>query len=227
MIKAFFDLQHQQRRLAVRRLRTSTPRSIGARARADGAPSRTSRRRPDIEVVRVAIVSPENAERGGHSVRFVEKGVAMGKSARSRALRTARPCGSSASRDRCRADTGARSVAPRAFEPVEVKNTVFQEIEDIVEPEAPSWLQHLTCPSRCFANGEASGRLHRNPLLSPVDKMPLVRSSRVRRPRMRCWPRSSTTLQIRRPGSSSTTAVGFFTSRVIGTFINRGSRGCR
>ena len=107
------------------------------------------------------------------------------------------------------------------FENQELKHKVFQEIEDIVEPNAILGSNTSTMPITGLATeGEAPGRLHRHPLLSPVDKMPLGGDHQGREDSDEALARCSTT-----PWRSARPIVvndsrGFFTSRVIGTFIN-------
>ncbi|HMS75517.1 3-hydroxyacyl-CoA dehydrogenase NAD-binding domain-containing protein, partial [Gordonia sp. (in: high G+C Gram-positive bacteria)] len=86
-----------------------------------------------IEVV-LKDVSLENAERGkGYSVKLVEKGVAKGKLSQEKGdelLARITPT------EKAEDFKGVDLVIEAAFESVEVKNKVFQEIEDIVEPDA-------------------------------------------------------------------------------------------
>ncbi|MFT3660817.1 MAG: 3-hydroxyacyl-CoA dehydrogenase NAD-binding domain-containing protein [Gordonia sp. (in: high G+C Gram-positive bacteria)] len=117
---------------------------------------------------------------------------------------------------------GVDLVIEAAFESVEVKNKVFQEIEDIVDPEAVLGSNTSTLPITGLAEGVKKPEnfigIH---FFSPVDKMPLVE--------IICGEKTDDailakvidyTLQIRKTPIVVNDSRGFFTSRVIGTFIN-------
>ena len=117
---------------------------------------------------------------------------------------------------------GVDLVIEAAFESVEIKNKVFQEIEDVVEPDAVLGSNTSTLPITGLAEGVKKPEnfigIH---FFSPVDKMPLVE--------IICGAKTDDailakvidyTLQIRKTPIVVNDSRGFFTSRVIGTFIN-------
>ena len=113
-------------------------------------------------------------------------------------------------------------VIEAVFENQELKHKVFQEIEDIVGAERDLGSNTSTMP----ITGLAAGVKRQDDFIgihffSPVDKMPLVRSSAAKKPPMRRWPGCSTvTLAISKTPIVVNDSRGFYTSRVIGTFIN-------
>ncbi|MEP9392094.1 3-hydroxyacyl-CoA dehydrogenase NAD-binding domain-containing protein [Gordonia sp. VNQ95] len=117
---------------------------------------------------------------------------------------------------------GVDLVIEAAFESVEVKNKVFQEIEDIVEPDAILGSNTSTLPITILAQGvkrqEDFIGIH---FFSPVDKMPLVEIIRGEKTSDAVLAKViDYTLQIRKTPIVVNDSRGFFTSRVIGTFIN-------
>jgi 3-hydroxyacyl-CoA dehydrogenase/enoyl-CoA hydratase/3-hydroxybutyryl-CoA epimerase len=117
---------------------------------------------------------------------------------------------------------GVDLVIEAAFESVEVKNKVFQEIEDIVEPNAILGSNTSTLPITILAQGvkrqEDFIGIH---FFSPVDKMPLVEIIRGEKTSDEVLAKViDYTLQIRKTPIVVNDSRGFFTSRVIGTFIN-------
>ncbi|WLP88899.1 3-hydroxyacyl-CoA dehydrogenase NAD-binding domain-containing protein [Gordonia sp. NB41Y] len=117
---------------------------------------------------------------------------------------------------------GVDLVIEAAFESVEVKNKVFQEIEDVVEPDAILGSNTSTLPITILAQGvkrqEDFIGIH---FFSPVDKMPLVEIIRGEKTSDAVLAKViDYTLQIRKTPIVVNDSRGFFTSRVIGTFIN-------
>ncbi|AUN38922.1 enoyl-CoA hydratase/isomerase family protein [Tsukamurella tyrosinosolvens] len=117
---------------------------------------------------------------------------------------------------------GVDLVIEAAFESVEVKNKVFQEIEDIVEPDAILGSNTSTLPITILAEGvkrqEDFIGIH---FFSPVDKMPLVEIIRGAKTSDAVLAKViDYTLQIKKTPIVVHDSRGFFTSRVIGTFIN-------
>lgn len=118
--------------------------------------------------------------------------------------------------------TGVDMVVEAAFESVEVKHSVFQDIEDVVEPDAVLGTNTSQLPIGVLADGVRRGEdfigIH---FFSPVDKMPLVEIVRGART-------SDATLakvidfvrQIRKTPIVVNDSRGFFTSRVIGAFLD-------
>ncbi|EGD54845.1 3-hydroxyacyl-CoA dehydrogenase NAD-binding domain-containing protein [Gordonia neofelifaecis] len=117
---------------------------------------------------------------------------------------------------------GVDLVIEAAFESVEVKNKVFQEIEDIVEPDAVLGSNTSTLPITILAEGVKRAEdfigIH---FFSPVDKMPLVEIIKGAKTSDAVLAKViDYTLQIRKTPIVVNDSRGFFTSRVIGTFIN-------
>lgn len=117
---------------------------------------------------------------------------------------------------------GVDLVIEAAFESVEVKNKVFQEIEDIVEPDAVLGSNTSTLPITILAEGvkrqEDFIGIH---FFSPVDKMPLVEIIKGAKTSDAVLAKViDYTLQIRKTPIVVNDSRGFFTSRVIGTFVN-------
>ena len=172
-----------------------------------------------IEVV-LKDVSLENAEKGKqYSVKLEEKALAKGKTTQEKSdalLARIHPT------DKAEDFKGVDLVIEAAFESVEVKNKVFQEIEDIVEPNAILGSNTSTLPITILAQGvqrqEDFIGIH---FFSPVDKMPLVEIIRGEKTSDEVLAKViDYTLQIRKTPIVVNDSRGFFTSRVIGTFIN-------
>jgi len=172
-----------------------------------------------IEVV-LKDTNLENAERGkGYSVKLVEKSIAKGKLSQEKGdelLARITPT------EKAEDFKGVDLVIEAAFESVEVKNKVFQEIEDIVEPDAILGSNTSTLPITLLAGGvkrqEDFIGIH---FFSPVDKMPLVEIIKGEKTSDAVLAKViDYTLQIRKTPIVVNDSRGFFTSRVIGTFIN-------
>ena len=108
------------------------------------------------------------------------------------------------------------------FENQELKHKVFQEIEDIVEPNALLGSNTSTLPITGLATGvkrqEDFIGIH---FFSPVDKMPLVEIIKGEKTSDEALARVfDYTLAIGKTPIVVNDSRGFFTSRVIGTFVN-------
>ncbi|MCU1643497.1 MAG: putative 3-hydroxyacyl-CoA dehydrogenase [Nocardia sp.] len=117
---------------------------------------------------------------------------------------------------------GVDFVIEAVFEKPELKNAVFHEIEDIVDPDALLGSNTSTLPITLLANGVKRSEdfigIH---FFSPVDKMPLVEIIRGEKTSDEALARVyDYTLAIRKTPIVVNDSRGFFTSRVIGTFIN-------
>ncbi|MGO3327430.1 3-hydroxyacyl-CoA dehydrogenase NAD-binding domain-containing protein [Gordonia sp. (in: high G+C Gram-positive bacteria)] len=117
---------------------------------------------------------------------------------------------------------GVDFVIEAAFESVEVKHKVFQEIEDIVDSDAVLGSNTSTLPITSLAEGVKRSEdfigIH---FFSPVDKMPLVEIICGEKTKDEVLAKViDYTLQIRKTPIVVNDSRGFFTSRVIGTFIN-------
>ncbi|AKS32491.1 3-hydroxyacyl-CoA dehydrogenase NAD-binding domain-containing protein [Mycolicibacterium goodii] len=117
---------------------------------------------------------------------------------------------------------GVDFVIEAVFENSELKHKVFQEIEDIVEPNAILGSNTSTLPITGLATGvkrqEDFIGIH---FFSPVDKMPLVEIIKGEKTSDEALARVfDYTLAIGKTPIVVNDSRGFFTSRVIGTFVN-------
>ncbi|MBC6448796.1 3-hydroxyacyl-CoA dehydrogenase NAD-binding domain-containing protein [Actinokineospora xionganensis] len=206
-------------------------------SRPDGQPQYTARRvavlgagmmgagiayssaRAGIEVV-LKDVSLEAAQKGkAYSEKILAKAVSRGKLTQEKAdevLARITPTADPAD------VAGVDLVVEAVFESPDLKKKVFGEIEDLVAPDALLGSNTSTLPITDLANGvkrqEDFIGLH---FFSPVDKMPLVeivvgeKTSDVALAKAFDY-----TLQIKKTPIVVNDSRGFFTSRVIGTFIN-------
>ncbi|WP_127792466.1 3-hydroxyacyl-CoA dehydrogenase NAD-binding domain-containing protein [Agromyces sp. LHK192] len=221
MIKAFFfDLQHIN----------------AGGSRPDGFPKYTARKvgvigagmmgaaiayvsaKAGIEVV-LKDVSAEAAERGkDYSRNLEERALARGKTT---AERSAELLGRITATGDPADFAGVDFVIEAVFESVPVKQAVFAEIQDVVEPDAVLGSNTSTLPISLLAEG-----VLRTPdfigihFFSPVDKMPLVEIVRGARTSDEVLAKTFDFVQqIRKMPIVVNDARGFFTSRVIGEFI--------
>ncbi|MQA60166.1 MAG: 3-hydroxyacyl-CoA dehydrogenase [Actinophytocola sp.] len=165
-------------------------------------------------------VTLEAAEKGkNYSVKLEEKALSRGKTTQEKSdalLGRIKATADAADFD------GVDFVIEAVFESVELKHKVFGEIEDVVAPDAVLGSNTSTLPITILANGvkrqEDFIGIH---FFSPVDKMPLVE--------IICGEKTSDatlakvfdyTLAIKKTPIVVNDSRGFFTSRVIGTFIN-------
>ncbi|HZE06024.1 MAG TPA: 3-hydroxyacyl-CoA dehydrogenase family protein, partial [Solirubrobacteraceae bacterium] len=119
---------------------------------------------------------------------------------------------------------GVDFVIEAVFEDQDLKHKVFQEIEDVVEPNALLGSNTSTLPITGLATGvkrqEDFIGIH---FFSPVDKMPLVEIIKGEKTSDEALARViDYTLAIGKTPIVVNDSRGFFTSRVIGTFINEG-----
>jgi 3-hydroxyacyl-CoA dehydrogenase / enoyl-CoA hydratase / 3-hydroxybutyryl-CoA epimerase len=117
---------------------------------------------------------------------------------------------------------GVDFVVEAVFENQDLKHKVFQEIEDVVEPNALLGSNTSTLPITGLATGvkrqEDFIGIH---FFSPVDKMPLVEIIRGEKTSDEALARVfDYTLAIGKTPIVVNDSRGFFTSRVIGTFVN-------
>jgi 3-hydroxyacyl-CoA dehydrogenase / enoyl-CoA hydratase / 3-hydroxybutyryl-CoA epimerase len=117
---------------------------------------------------------------------------------------------------------GVDFVIEAVFENQDLKRKVFQEIEDIVEPSALLGSNTSTLPITGLAAGvkrpEDFIGIH---FFSPVDKMPLVEIIKGEKTSDETLARVfDYTLAISKTPIVVNDSRGFFTSRVVGTFVN-------
>ncbi|MFJ2650139.1 3-hydroxyacyl-CoA dehydrogenase NAD-binding domain-containing protein [Streptomyces sp. NPDC087420] len=167
-------------------------------------------------------VTQDAAERGkAHAAKVLAKAVSRGRTTgaeRDRVLARITPTADPADLADC--DTVIEAV----FEDPALKHKVFQEIQEIVAPDALLCSNTSTLPITALAEGVARPAdfigLH---FFSPVDKMPLVEIIRGERTGDEALARAFDLVRrIKKTPIVVNDARGFFTSRVIGQFINEG-----
>jgi 3-hydroxyacyl-CoA dehydrogenase / enoyl-CoA hydratase / 3-hydroxybutyryl-CoA epimerase len=116
---------------------------------------------------------------------------------------------------------GVDFVIEAVFESVELKQRVFQEIQDIVDPDAVLGSNTSTLPITTLAEGvDRQADFIGIHFFSPVDKMPLVEIITGKNTSEATLAKVfDYTLQIRKTPIVVNDSRGFFTSRVIGRFI--------
>lgn len=117
---------------------------------------------------------------------------------------------------------GADLVIEAVFENVEVKQKAFQEIQDLLGPDAVLGSNTSTLPITTLAEGVRSQEnfigLH---FFSPVDKMPLLEIIAGANTSDETLAKAfDIAQQIKKTPIVVNDSRGFFTSRVIGTFMN-------
>ncbi|SNS77950.1 3-hydroxyacyl-CoA dehydrogenase NAD-binding domain-containing protein [Rhodococcoides kyotonense] len=117
---------------------------------------------------------------------------------------------------------GVDLVVEAAFESVDVKHSVFREIENIVEPDAVLGTNTSQLPIAVLAEGVQRAEdfigIH---FFSPVDKMPLVEIVRGEKTSDAALAKVVDFVHlIRKTPIVVNDSRGFFTSRVIGTFLD-------
>ena len=172
-----------------------------------------------LEVV-LKDVSQENADKGrSYSRKLLDKAVSRGQSTQEKAddvlariTATADPADAS----------GADLVIEAVFENPDLKKQVFAEIYPHLAPDAVLGSNTSTLPITDLATGvdrpEDFIGLH---FFSPVDKMPLLEIIRGERTSDATLAKAvDIALQIKKTPIVVSDSRGFFTSRVIGTFLN-------
>jgi 3-hydroxyacyl-CoA dehydrogenase / enoyl-CoA hydratase / 3-hydroxybutyryl-CoA epimerase len=175
--------------------------------------------RNGIEVV-LKDVSIEAAEKGkAYSATLLDKAVAGGKlteAKRDEVLARITPT------DSYDDLSGCDLVVEAVFEKVSLKHQVFAEAEPAVAPDALLGSNTSTLPITELAEGVSRREdfigLH---FFSPVDKMPLLEIIRGERTSDAALARAlDYAAQIKKTPIVVNDSRGFFTSRVIGTFVN-------
>ncbi|MGK5530813.1 3-hydroxyacyl-CoA dehydrogenase NAD-binding domain-containing protein [Streptomyces sp. URMC 129] len=167
-------------------------------------------------------VSAEAAEKGkAYSTGLLDKALARGRTTQEkRDALLARITPTADPRDLAGCDVVIEAV----FEDPALKHKVFQEIQDIVAPDALLCSNTSTLPITLLADGVRRQAdfigLH---FFSPVDRMPLVEIIRGERTGDEALARAFDLVrQIRKTPIVVNDSRGFFTSRVIGHFMNEG-----
>ncbi|WP_329620265.1 3-hydroxyacyl-CoA dehydrogenase NAD-binding domain-containing protein [Streptomyces sp. NBC_01255] len=177
--------------------------------------------RAGIEVV-LKDVSAESAAKGkAYSEKLCAKAVARGRTTQEKA--DALLARITATSD-VQALAGCDAVIEAVFEDTSLKHKVFQEIQGVVAPDALLCSNTSTLPISVLAEGVERQTdfigLH---FFSPVDKMPLVEIIKGERTGDEALARAFDLVrQINKTPIVVNDSRGFFTSRVIGHFINEG-----
>jgi len=165
-------------------------------------------------------VTLEAAQKGkGYSEKLEAKALERGKTTKEKSdalLAKITPTGDAADLK------GVDFVIEAVFESQDLKHKVFQEIEDVVEPNAVLGSNNSTLPITGLATGvkrqEDFIGIH---FFSPVDKMPLVEIIKGEKTSDEALARVfDYTLAIGKTPIVVNDSRGFYTSRVIGTFVN-------
>ncbi|SFD72272.1 3-hydroxyacyl-CoA dehydrogenase / enoyl-CoA hydratase / 3-hydroxybutyryl-CoA epimerase [Actinopolyspora alba] len=167
-------------------------------------------------------VSAESAEKGKqYSAKVLDKALHKGRiTERERDDVLARITAT----DQARELEGCDLVIEAVFEDPEVKHRVYAEAEQYIDSDALLTSNTSTLPITDLAEGASRPEdfigLH---FFSPVDKMPLVEIIRGERTSDRALARAFDVVrQINKTPIVVQDSRGFFTSRVIGTFLNEG-----
>ncbi|MFH9402164.1 3-hydroxyacyl-CoA dehydrogenase NAD-binding domain-containing protein [Streptomyces sp. NPDC017638] len=177
--------------------------------------------RAGIDVV-LKDVSPEAAAKGkGYSEKLCAKAVAKGRTSQEKAdalLARITPTADTADL------AGCDAVIEAVFEDTSLKHKVFQEIESVVAPDALLCSNTSTLPITTLAEGvERQADFIGLHFFSPVDKMPLVEIIKGERTGEEALARAFDLVrQINKTPIVVNDSRGFFTSRVIGHFLNEG-----
>ena len=167
-------------------------------------------------------ISLEAAEKGkAYSQTIVDKAVARGRLTQEKAdalLALITPTDNYADLEGC------DFVVEAVFESVKLKHEVFGELQDIVKPDALLGSNTSTLPITILADGvkrpEDFIGIH---FFSPVDKMPLVEIIAGKETSPEAIARViDYTKAIKKTPIVVGDSRGFYTSRVIGTFVNEG-----
>jgi 3-hydroxyacyl-CoA dehydrogenase/enoyl-CoA hydratase/3-hydroxybutyryl-CoA epimerase len=167
-------------------------------------------------------VSLEAAEKGKqYSVKLVEKAIERGRSSQEEGdalLARIHPT------DKPEDAAGSDLMIEAVFESAELKKQVYAEVEPQLDRDALLGSNTSTLPITGLADGVSRPEdfigLH---FFSPVDKMPLLEIIKGEQTSERTLYRAlDVSKRIRKTPIVVNDSRGFFTSRVIGTFINEG-----
>ncbi|MFE9294479.1 3-hydroxyacyl-CoA dehydrogenase NAD-binding domain-containing protein [Streptomyces niveus] len=177
--------------------------------------------RAGIDVVLKDVTAEAAAKGKAYSEKVLAKAVARGRTTeagRDALLARITPTGDVADL------AGCDAVIEAVFEDTALKHQVFQEIQDVVDPDALLCSNTSTLPITALADGVTRPAdfigLH---FFSPVDKMPLVEIIKGQKTGDEALARAFDLVrQIKKTPIVVNDSRGFFTSRVIGRFINEG-----
>ncbi|MFJ7157905.1 3-hydroxyacyl-CoA dehydrogenase NAD-binding domain-containing protein [Streptomyces sp. NPDC101118] len=224
MIQAFFfDLQAvnsgQSRPKGVEPRKVTKVAVLGAGMM--GAGIAYSCARAGIDVVLKDVTAEAAAKGKAYSEKLLDKALSRGRTTEAkRAELLARITPTADPADLA----GCDAVIEAVFEDTTLKHKVFQEIQDVVAPDALLCSNTSTLPITSLAEGVSRPAdfigLH---FFSPVDKMPLVEIIKGGATGDEALARAFDLVrQINKTPIVVNDSRGFFTSRVIGQFINEG-----
>ncbi|MCX4641890.1 MULTISPECIES: 3-hydroxyacyl-CoA dehydrogenase NAD-binding domain-containing protein [unclassified Streptomyces] len=177
--------------------------------------------RAGIEVVLKDVTADAAARGKNYSEKLCAKAVSRGRTTQEKAdALLARITPTAEPQDLA----GCDAVIEAVFEDPALKHKVFKEIQHVIEPDALLCSNTSTLPITLLAEGVERAEdfigLH---FFSPVDKMPLVEIIKGERSGDEALARAFDLVrQINKTPIVVNDSRGFFTSRVIGHFINEG-----
>ncbi|MFJ9627297.1 3-hydroxyacyl-CoA dehydrogenase NAD-binding domain-containing protein [Streptomyces sp. NPDC101175] len=177
--------------------------------------------RAGIDVVLKDVTAEAAAKGKGYSEKLCAKAVSRGRSTQEQADALLARITATADPQHL---AGCDAVIEAVFEDTSLKHKVFQEIQHIVEPDALLCSNTSTLPITVLAEGvERQADFVGLHFFSPVDKMPLVEIIKGERTGDEALARAFDLVrQIKKTPIVVNDSRGFFTSRVIGQFINEG-----
>lgn len=167
-------------------------------------------------------ISQENAEKGkDYSRKLLEKEISRGKMTEEKKEQILSLIHATAD---AKDLEGVDFVIEAVFESTELKHKVFQEIEDVVKPDAVLGSNTSSLPITGLAKGvKKQDNFIGIHFFSPVDKMPLVEIISGKDTSPEALAKTyDYCQQIKKTPIVVNDARGFFTTRVIGTFANEG-----
>ena len=167
-------------------------------------------------------ISQENAEKGkDYSRKLLDKEISRGKMTEEKKEQLLSLIHATAD---AKDLEGVDFVIEAVFESTELKHKVFQEIEDVVKPDAVLGSNTSSLPITGLAKGvKKQDNFIGIHFFSPVDKMPLVEIISGKDTSPEALAKTyDYCQQIKKTPIVVNDARGFFTTRVIGTFANEG-----
>ena len=167
-------------------------------------------------------ISQENAEKGkDYSRKLLDKDISRGKMTEEKKEQILSLIHATAD---AKDLDGVDFVIEAVFESTELKHKVFQEIEDVVKPDAVLGSNTSSLPITGLAKGvKKQDNFIGIHFFSPVDKMPLVEIISGKDTSPEALAKTyDYCQQIKKTPIVVNDARGFFTTRVIGTFANEG-----
>ena len=167
-------------------------------------------------------ISQENADKGkDYSRKLLDKDISRGKMTEEKKEQILSLIHATAD---AKDLDGVDFVIEAVFESTELKHKVFQEIEDVVKPDAVLGSNTSSLPITGLAKGvKKQDNFIGIHFFSPVDKMPLVEIISGKDTSPEALAKTyDYCQQIKKTPIVVNDARGFFTTRVIGTFANEG-----